>query len=47
MRPKHFDGTKTHPFCSKTCANKRPCGIGSGSNAPSGATASAGDCDVR
>lgn len=19
-RPKHFDGTKTHPFCSKACA---------------------------
>ncbi|KAF9479970.1 ADP-ribosylation, partial [Pholiota conissans] len=23
LRPKHFDGTKTHPFCSKTCANKK------------------------
>ncbi|KAF8183436.1 hypothetical protein BJ912DRAFT_1023226 [Pholiota molesta] len=23
LRPKHFDGTKTHPYCSKTCANKK------------------------
>ncbi|KAF8896052.1 hypothetical protein BD779DRAFT_1667918 [Infundibulicybe gibba] len=22
LRPKHFDGTMSHPFCSKTCANK-------------------------
>ncbi|PPQ78504.1 hypothetical protein CVT26_005143 [Gymnopilus dilepis] len=23
IRPKHFDGTKIHPYCGKTCANKR------------------------
>ncbi|KAF8910517.1 hypothetical protein CPB84DRAFT_1812677 [Gymnopilus junonius] len=23
LRPKHFDGNKTHPYCSKTCANKK------------------------
>ncbi|KJA16179.1 hypothetical protein HYPSUDRAFT_47605 [Hypholoma sublateritium FD-334 SS-4] len=29
LRPKYFDGTKTHPYCSKTCANKKATANGS------------------
>ncbi|KAF9556030.1 ADP-ribosylation [Agrocybe pediades] len=28
LRPKYFDGNKTHPYCSKTCANKKLNGVG-------------------
>ncbi|KAF8808619.1 ADP-ribosylation [Phlegmacium glaucopus] len=49
LRPKHSDGTKVHPFCSKTCANKRVCANGGGSNATSGAqvvgSTTSGNCD--
>ncbi|KAF8972248.1 hypothetical protein BDZ97DRAFT_1901353 [Flammula alnicola] len=49
LRPKHFDGTKTHPYCSKTCANKKLNGKGAqtGSSAASGNPANCDFCHNR
>ncbi|CAA7269535.1 unnamed protein product [Cyclocybe aegerita] len=38
IRPKHFDGTKTHPYCSKTCANKKLNSIPGGANTALGSS---------
>ncbi|KAF9533957.1 hypothetical protein CPB83DRAFT_417181 [Crepidotus variabilis] len=35
LRPKHFDGTKTHPYCSKTCATKKTNGASNSSGSAS------------
>lgn len=40
LRPKYFDGTKTHPYCSKSCANKIKA-----SNPKTGSGATNGNCD--
>ncbi|KDR68592.1 hypothetical protein GALMADRAFT_146244 [Galerina marginata CBS 339.88] len=44
IRPKHFDGSKTHPYCGKTCANKKLNSNGSQNGSTSG-SGNAGNCN--
>ncbi|TFK36685.1 hypothetical protein BDQ12DRAFT_754834 [Crucibulum laeve] len=45
LRPKYFDGSKTHPYCSKTCANKVKAGVGSATTSVINGPAPSGNCD--
>ncbi|KAF9001573.1 hypothetical protein BDQ17DRAFT_1391048 [Cyathus striatus] len=45
LRPKHFDGNKTHPYCSKTCANKAKASSVSSTPPTSIVSVSPGNCD--
>uniref|UniRef100_A0A8H7XXW0 PARP catalytic domain-containing protein n=1 Tax=Psilocybe cubensis TaxID=181762 RepID=A0A8H7XXW0_PSICU len=40
VRPKYFDGTRTHPYCSKSCASKK---AGNGNTNPPGSFSGAGN----
>jgi len=45
VRPKHFDGTKTHPYCSKSCASKAMT-HGTSTHTSGNSSTSSGSCDL-
>ncbi|KAF9037691.1 hypothetical protein BJ165DRAFT_1558638 [Panaeolus papilionaceus] len=44
LRPKHFDGSKTHPYCGKTCANKKLNGVAPSNGQVTTGSGNSGNC---